>query len=97
MLRAAPVLILDEPTAGLDAVAARRIVQPLRRLMAGRTTIMITHDLGLAADADRVLMIDGGRPVETGPPAELLARDGVYARLAGARLGRTPALGTGRA
>jgi ATP-binding cassette subfamily B protein len=97
MLRAAPVLILDEPTAGLDAVAARRIVQPLRRLMAGRTTIMITHDLGLAADADRVLVIDGGRPVETGPPAELLARDGVYARLAGARLGRTPALGTGRA
>jgi ATP-binding cassette subfamily B protein len=44
MLRAAPVLVLDEPTAGLDAVAARQVVTPLRKLMAGRTTIMITHD-----------------------------------------------------
>lgn len=61
MLRAAPVLVLDEPTAGLDSIAARRVVQPLRRLMAGRTTIMITHDLSLAPDADRILVVDGGR------------------------------------
>ncbi|ALV34893.1 ABC transporter ATP-binding protein [Streptomyces sp. CdTB01] len=82
MLRAAPVLVLDEPTAGLDAVAARQVVTPLRRLMAGRTTIMITHDLSLAPDADRILVVDRGRLVETGTHPELLARGGAYAALA---------------
>jgi ATP-binding cassette subfamily B protein len=83
MLRAAPVLVLDEPTAGLDSVAARQVVQPLRRLMSGRTTIMITHDLSLAPDADRILVVDGGRLVEAGTHAELVARRGAYARLLG--------------
>ncbi|WP_406170932.1 ABC transporter ATP-binding protein [Streptomyces sp. NBC_00996] len=82
MLRGAPVLVLDEPTAGLDSVAARRVVQPLRRLMAGRTTIMITHDLSLAPDADRILVVDGGRLVEAGAHDELMAYGGAYARLA---------------
>ncbi|WP_458244558.1 ABC transporter ATP-binding protein [Streptomyces sp. MAI_2237] len=82
MLRAAPVLVLDEPTAGLDAVAARQVVTPLRKLMAGRTTIMITHDLSLAPDADRILVVDRGRLVETGTHPELLARGGAYAALA---------------
>ncbi|MHA5052314.1 ABC transporter ATP-binding protein [Streptomyces sp. SD15] len=82
MLRAAPVLVLDEPTAGLDSVAARRVVQPLRRLMAGRTTIMITHDLSLAPDADRILVVDDGRLVEAGTHDELMARGGTYASLA---------------
>ncbi len=81
ILRDAPVLVLDEPTTGLDAMAARRVVKPLRRLMAGRTTIMITHDLNLAPDADRVLVVDRGRIVETGRHDDLLARDGAYARL----------------
>ncbi|MFC9278211.1 ABC transporter ATP-binding protein [Streptomyces collinus] len=81
ILRDAPVLVLDEPTTGLDAMAARRVVKPLRRLTAGRTTIMITHDLNLAPDADRILVVDGGRVVETGRHAELLARGGAYARL----------------
>ncbi|MFE6173067.1 ABC transporter ATP-binding protein [Streptomyces sp. NPDC056464] len=83
MLRAAPVLVLDEPTAGLDSVAARQVVQPLRRLMSGRTTILITHDLSLAPDADRVLVVDDGRLVEAGTHAELVARRGTYAHLAG--------------
>ncbi|MFI6250090.1 ABC transporter ATP-binding protein [Streptomyces sp. NPDC051016] len=82
MLRAAPVLVLDEPTAGLDAIAARQVVAPLRKLMAGRTTIMITHDLTLAPDADRILVVDRGRLVEAGTHAELLAREGAYATLA---------------
>jgi ATP-binding cassette subfamily B protein len=89
MLRASPVLVLDEPTAGLDALAARRVVQPLRLLMAGRTTIMITHDLGLAVDADRILVVESGRLVESGTHTELLAWGGTYARLAAPRPHRT--------
>jgi ATP-binding cassette subfamily B protein len=81
ILRDSPVLVLDEPTTGLDAMAARRVVRPLRRLMAGRTTIMITHDLNLAPDADRILVVDRGRIVETGRHEELLARGGAYSRL----------------
>jgi ATP-binding cassette subfamily B protein len=57
------------------------VVQPLRRLMAGRTTIVITHDLALAPDADRILVVDRGRLVECGTHRELLARGGAYARL----------------
>lgn len=87
ILRAAPVLVLDEPTTGLDGPAARRVVQPLRRLVSGRTTVMITHDLTLAPDADRILVVDGGRLVEEGTHGELMARGGVYAGLAGPMTG----------
>jgi ATP-binding cassette subfamily B protein len=88
VLRDAPVLVLDEPTTGLDALAARRVVEPLRRLMAGRTTLMITHDLDLAPDADRVIVIENGHVVETGRHGELLALGGTYARLYSSRKDR---------
>jgi ATP-binding cassette subfamily B protein len=61
MVRDTPVLVLDEPTTGLDASTARRVLGPLRRLMAGRTTILITHDLHLAPEADKVIALDGTR------------------------------------
>ncbi|BDH16081.1 ABC transporter ATP-binding protein [Streptomyces hygroscopicus] len=81
MLRNAPVLILDEPTTGLDTLATQRILAPLRRLAEGRTTLVITHDLDLATDADRILVLDEGRLVESGLHTELLARQGLYATL----------------
>ncbi|MFE6662594.1 ABC transporter ATP-binding protein [Streptomyces sp. NPDC057697] len=81
MLRDAPVLILDEPTTGLDRLAAERILEPLRRLAEGRTTIVISHDLALAADADRILVLDEGRLVESGTHTQLLGRSGLYATL----------------
>ncbi|MEU5210341.1 ABC transporter ATP-binding protein [Streptomyces sp. NPDC020742] len=81
VLRDAPVLILDEPTTGLDVLATQRILAPLRRLAEGRTTIVITHDLDLAADADRILVLDRGRLVESGTHPQLLAQQGLYATL----------------
>ncbi|MFJ8104756.1 ABC transporter ATP-binding protein [Streptomyces sp. NPDC096132] len=85
VLRDAPVLVLDEPTTGLDAIATRRIIEPLRRLMTGRTTIMITHDLTLTPDADRILVIDHGEIVETGRHEDLINRGGTYTRLHGSQ------------
>lgn len=86
ILRGASVLVLDEPTNGLDADSAQRVLEPLRRLARTRTTLLISHDLDLAADADRVVVVDGGRVVEQGPHAQLLARGGRYAALHGRRV-----------
>ncbi|MEV7739708.1 ABC transporter ATP-binding protein [Streptomyces sp. NPDC088921] len=81
MIRDAPVLLLDEPTTGLDAESGRRVMEPLRRLMAGRTTIVISHNLLTVRDATRILVLDHGRVVEQGTHHDLLLSGKTYARL----------------
>ncbi|MFJ2721628.1 ABC transporter transmembrane domain-containing protein [Streptomyces sp. NPDC087437] len=81
MIRDAPVLLLDEPTTGLDVRSGRRIMDPLRRLMAGRTTVVIFHNLLTVRDATRIVVLDHGRIVEHGAHDDLLGRGGMYARL----------------
>lgn len=80
-LRPAPILVLDEPTGGLDEGNEQEVVTALMRLAAGRTTLLITHDLRLAARADRVLYLEAGRVAEVGSPAELLRSGGRFAAL----------------
>ncbi|MGI8909190.1 MAG: ABC transporter ATP-binding protein [Rubrobacteraceae bacterium] len=77
VVRDAPILILDEPTTGLDADTARRMMEPLKRLMEGRATIIVSHDLDAVRDADRIVVLEDGRSVETGTHEELAGRNGV--------------------
>jgi ABC-type multidrug transport system fused ATPase/permease subunit len=81
LIRDAPILVLDEPTTGLDLESSRRVLEPLRRLMLGRTTLVISHNLMTVRDADAILVLDGGRALDRGTHDELVARGGVYARL----------------
>jgi ATP-binding cassette, subfamily B, bacterial len=81
ILRDASVLLLDEPTSGLDAASERAVIDALDRAAEGRTVLAVSHRLSLAARADRVVVLDGGRVVEQGPPGDLLAAGGAYARL----------------
>lgn len=80
-IRQAPVLVLDEPTSGLDPQSAGQVIEALRSLIEGRTTIIISHDLELVRCADRVLVLDEGQIVQEGPPAELAIAGGLYADL----------------
>ncbi|MGN6377447.1 MAG: ATP-binding cassette domain-containing protein, partial [Gaiellales bacterium] len=81
LIRDTPILILDEPTTGLDVESTETVLAGLRELMEGRTTILITHDLDLVASADRIFMLDHGRLTESGTHGELLEREGLYASL----------------
>jgi ATP-binding cassette subfamily B protein/subfamily B ATP-binding cassette protein MsbA len=80
-LKDAPILILDEPTSALDAHAESLLLDALQRLTRGRTTFIIAHRLSTIRDADRIVVVDGGRIVAQGRHAELLQQDGIYARL----------------
>ena len=75
------VLVLDEPTAALDAVAQRQVIEGYRSVMRERTTILITHRREVAMAADHVVVLEGARVVDAGPPGELAARSDAFARL----------------
>jgi ATP-binding cassette subfamily B protein len=75
------VLVLDEPTAALDPASERLVTDGYESVMRGRTTVLITHRRDLAMRADRVVVLDGASVAESGTPRELLAREGVFARL----------------
>jgi ABC-type multidrug transport system fused ATPase/permease subunit len=81
-LKDAPILILDEPTAALDAISEEAVFTALRRLRAGRTTFVIAHRLSTIRDADRILVMDRGRVVDQGTHDTLLATSSLYRRLA---------------
>jgi ATP-binding cassette, subfamily B, bacterial len=81
IIKDAPIVILDEPTTGLDSQSSALVMQALRSLMAGRTVIMISHELRLARDADRIVVLQDGRIVEQGEHRALAAREGLYSEL----------------
>ena len=80
-LAAPAVLVLDEPTASLDPSMTRQVMTGYEALMRGRTTVVVSHRLELARQADRVVVLDGANVVEQGAPSELMARAGPFVRL----------------
>ena len=81
LLKDAPILILDEATSALDSEAERHIQEALTQLLRNRTTFVIAHRLSTVEQADRIIVLDGGRLAEAGTHAQLLAQGGLYAQL----------------
>ena len=87
LVREAPILLLDEATSALDAENERLVQAALDRAMSGRTTLVIAHRLATVLKADRIVVMDDGRVVEQGAHHELVAKNGLYARLAALQFG----------
>ncbi len=87
LVRHAPILLLDEATSALDAENEQLVQRALDEAMAGRTTLVIAHRLATVLKADRIVVMDEGRVVEEGTHHELVARNGLYARLASLQFG----------
>jgi len=81
IVRNAPILILDEPTTGLDAVSEQAVIDALDHLMEGRTSVVIAHHLGTIRHADVIFVVKDSELVEQGTHDTLLAKGGVYAEL----------------
>jgi subfamily B ATP-binding cassette protein MsbA len=80
-LRDAPILLLDEATSALDAESEAKVQEALERLAKGRTVLVIAHRLATVRNADRILVLDGGRVAEMGAHGDLMAKNGLYTRL----------------
>jgi subfamily B ATP-binding cassette protein MsbA len=91
-LKNAPILILDEATSALDSESERHVHEALESLMVGRTTLVIAHRLSTIESADRIVVLDQGRIAEVGGHDELLARNGIYAKLHRIQYSREEAL-----
>jgi ABC-type multidrug transport system fused ATPase/permease subunit len=80
-LKDARIVVLDEPTTGLDAQTEADVLSALRRLMAGRTTIIIAHHLHTVRYVDQIIVLQGGALIQTGTHDQLLQQDGLYRQL----------------
>ena len=89
MLKNAPLLLLDEATSALDSESERAVQAALEAAMKNRTTLVIAHRLSTVVDADRIVVLDGGRIQDVGTHAELMVRNGLYAKLASMQFGQT--------